>query len=100
MDNTENTVSIEKSWSLLAFAKEFGKMQVGNFANQETGETFKSCIFTDNEGSRTFVSFSSKLGELSPAEISSQKSELQVVKLTSGSYKLCSSNNGWQNVDL
>ena len=38
---------IKNSWGLVAFAKMKGKMQVGEFVNQDTGEQFKSCIFTD-----------------------------------------------------
>ena len=72
--------NIKNSWSLLAFAKQFGpKMQVGEFSNKETGEVFKSCIF-DNGDTRTFVSFSSNLGELSPKQIAAQKNDLQVVQ--------------------
>ena len=93
---------IKNSWSLLAFAKSHGKMQVGEFANKETGETFKSCIFTNPEdNSRCFVAFSSKLGELSPAEIAAKKDDLQVVELESGNYSLCNvGNNAWQDVEL
>lgn len=97
--------NIKNSWSLLAFAKEFGpKMQVGNFANKETGEMFKSCIF-DNGETRTFVSFSSKLGELSPKEIAAQKKELQVVQCGTKDgkemYSLCKQGeNTWEDVDL
>lgn len=92
---------IKNSWSLLAFAKMKGKMQVGNFVNSETGEEFKSCVFTDQEGSRCFVAFSSKLGELTPAEISSRKNELQVVELESGNFSLCKQGeNNWQDVEL
>lgn len=94
-------VGIKNSWSLLAFARMKGKMQVGNFANKETGDTFKSCIFTDNEGNRCFVAFSSKMGELSPAEISAQKDKLQVVELESGNYSLCRvGENSWEDVAL
>ncbi len=97
--------NIKNSWSLLAFAKEFGpKMQVGNFANKETGEMFKSCIF-DNGETRTFVSFSSKLGELSPKEIAAQKKELQVVQCETKDgkemYSLCKQGEStWEDVDL
>lgn len=97
--------NIKNSWSLLAFAKQFGpKMQVGNFANKETGEMFKSCIF-DNGETRTFVSFSSKLGELSPKEIAAQKKELQVVQCETKNgkemYSLCKQGeNTWEDVDL
>lgn len=96
------TVStIMNSWSLIAFAKEFGpKMQVGEFVNKETGEDFKSCIFTNGE-TRTFVAFSSKMGVLSPREIAAKKNELQVVQLESGHYSLCKQgDNTWEDVDL
>ena len=93
--------TIKNSWSLIAFAKEFGpKMQVGEFVNKETGEDFKSCIFTDGE-TRTFVAFSSKMGPLSPREIAAKKNELQVVQLESGHYSLCKQGeNTWEEVDL
>ena len=95
-------VGIRNSWSLLAFAKTHGKMQVGEFANKETGETFKSCIFTNPEdNSRCFVAFSSKMGEMTPADIAAQKDELQVVELESGNYSLCRQGaNAWEDVDL
>lgn len=93
---------IKESWSLIAFAKSHGKMQVGEFANKETGEVFKSCIFTNpTDNSRTFVAFSSKLGEMTPSEIVAAKDELQVVQLESGNYSLCKQgSNAWQDVDL
>lgn len=98
---TATVSTIKNSWSLIAFAKEFGpKMQVGEFVNKETGEDFKSCIFTNGE-TRTFVAFSSKMGPLSPKEIASKKNELQVVQLESGHYSLCKQGeNTWEDVDL
>ena len=48
---------IVKSWSLLAFARAKGHMQLGDFTNPATGEEFKACIFTDEDMKRTFVSF-------------------------------------------
>ena len=76
-------------------------MQVGKFTNTDSGEEFKSCIFTDNEGNRCFVAFSSKMGELTPAEISAQKDKLQVVELESGNYSLCrQGDNAWEDVAL
>ena len=93
--------TIVNSWSLIAFAKTYGpKMQVGEFANKETGEVFKSCIFSNGEA-RTFVAFSSKMGELSPREIASMKDDLQVVQLESGNFSLCKQGQGsWEDVDL
>lgn len=102
MANEAKMVGIRNSWSLLAFAKSHGKMQVGEFANKETGETFKSCIFTNpDDNSRCFVAFSSKLGEMTPAEIAAKKDDLQVVELESGNYSLCNVGaNAWQDVEL
>ena len=93
---------IKNSWSLIDFAKSHGKMQVGEFANQESGEIFKSCIFTNpSDNTRTFAAFSSKLGVLTPQEIAERKDDLQVVELESGTFSLCNTGaNAWQDVDL
>lgn len=99
-DSTNNNVGIKNSWPLLAFAKMKGRMQVAPMVNKTTGEAFKSCMFTAPDGSRTIVNFSSNLGELTPNEIVSQKADLQVVELESGSFKLCKSGSTWEDVDL
>lgn len=95
------TQGIAKSWSLLAFAKEFGRMFIGNFTNKETGEKFTACQFGE-QGNYTMVAFSEKLGTLTPREVVEQKDHLQVVKLSeSGSYVLChQGENAWQEVGL
>lgn len=81
--------TIIKTWTLISFAKEFGpKMQVGEFVNSETQKHFKSCIFT-KDSIRTFVAFSSKVGELTPKEIVERKNSLIIVQLESGMYSLC-----------
>ena len=76
-------------------------MKVAPFVNRETGEYFKSCAFVSNTDEVTLVAFSSKLGELTPAEIAAQKNDLQVVQLESGTYKLCKAGHDtWEDVDL
>lgn len=101
MANQSTHKGIVNSWSLISFAKSHGKMQVGDFINKESGDEFKSCIFTDAEGNKTFVAFSSNLGELTPRQIAAQKDTLQVVELESGNYSLCKQgNNSWADVDL
>ena len=101
MANQSINKGIVNSWSLISFAKSHGKMQVGNFINKESGDEFKSCIFTDANGNRTFVAFSSNLGELTPRQIAVQKDTLQVVELESGNFSLCKQgNNSWEDVDL
>ena len=101
MATTATTVGIKNSWSLISFAKAHGRMKVAPFVNKETGECFKSCAFLDSEGGITLVAFSSRLGELTPAQIAEQKDDLQVVQLESGSFKLCrAGHDTWEDVDL
>lgn len=102
MANEAKMVGIKNSWSLINFARTHGKMQVGEFSNKETGETFKSCIFTNPaDNSRCFVAFSSKMGELTPKDIVEQKDQLQVVELESGNFSLCrQGTNAWEDVEL
>ena len=101
METTATTVGIKNSWSLISFAKAHGRMKVAPFVNKETGECFKSCAFLGSDGEVTLVAFSSKLGELTPAQIAAQKDDLQVVQLESGSFKLCKAGHGtWEDVDL
>ena len=101
MATTATTVGIKNSWSLISFAKAHGRMKVAPFVNKETGECFKSCAFLDSKGGITLVAFSSKLGELTPAQIAAQKDDLQVVELESGTYKLCKAGHDtWEDVDL
>ena len=103
METKATTVGIKNSWSLISFAKAHGRMKVAPFVNKETGECFKSCAFLSSDGGITLVAFSSKLGELTPAQIAEQKDDLQVVQLESGSFKLCKAGHGqdtWEDVDL
>ena len=101
MATTTTNVGITNSWSLLSFAKSHGRMKVAPFVNKETGECFKSCAFISNTDEITLVAFSSKLGELTPAQIAAQKDDLQVVQLESGSFKLCrAGHDTWEDVDL
>lgn len=98
---TQTTSSIMNSWSLIAFAKQFGpEMRVGEFTAKKTREVFRSCIFI-KDGEKTFVRFSKNLGELTPREIVQRKDDLQVVLLDTGKYSLCSKGaNQWALVDL
>ena len=96
----ETNSSILQSWSLLEFAKNYVKMQVGNFVNSNTGEEFKSCMFIKENGSYDYVGFHSQLGELTPAEISERKKELKVGLTELGKYVLYDHIDDWENVDL
>ena len=78
----------DRSWPLVSFAREHGKMKVAPFVNRETGDKFKSCAFVDDKENITLVAFWSKLGELTPKEIANNKEYLDVIQLSSGTYKL------------
>lgn len=102
MANT--ATGIKNSWSLISFAKQFGKPKVAEVANKETGEMFKCMAFGEGDN-LTFVSFSPKIGELTPKEIASQKDDLQVVECTTKTgrtmFSLChKGESSWEDVDL
>ena len=87
ISESEDSNSLQ-TWTLDEFINEFGpKMQVKEFANSKTGDLFKSCVFTKGK-TRTFVSFSSKLGEHTKKELLDMKDELIVMKVQNGKYKL------------
>ena len=84
---SEDSTSLQ-TWTLDEFINEFGpKMQVKEFANSKTGDLFKSCVFTKGK-TRTFVAFSSKLGEHTKKELLDMKDELIILKVQNGKYKL------------
>lgn len=92
----------QTTWTFLSFAQEFGTdVSVGMFHRKVDGDIFHSCIFTDNEGHKTFVGFSTKLGVLTAEEISQMKDELVVIKSPSGNYNLFKDNGKrWKKVKL
>lgn len=100
----DSTNNIKNSWGLVAFARMKGKMQLGTF--EKDGETYKSCIFTDPSGNRTFARFSTKLGEMSAQQIVEEKDNLQIVERTKDNgdgtcFILCRQGaNNWADVDL
>lgn len=72
--------------SLLDFAKENGKMQVGKYAYGDSGIIKARCLFTKT----VFVDFSPELGELSPDEISVIKEHLFVKRIDEQTFLLVS----------
>ena len=98
METTVTNPGIKNSWSLISFAS--GKQMKLATLNGENGP-FKSIVFIDSDN-YCFVSFSSKLGELSAKDIVAYKDQLQVVQLNSGTYKLCRRGEGnvWEDIVL
>ena len=80
--------SILMTWSLIDFARAHGKMQVGEFRNSITGDTYKSCIFTDKLGNTVYVSFYYRLGVLTPKQIKEKRKTLKVGLLKTNKFVL------------
>lgn len=113
----QNSNNIIKSWSFLAFARQFGAdLAAGECINHETGESFKACTFT-KDGKRTFVNFGPSLaGGLGVREMVDRRESLQVVQLNVPAetiakreaagkqvetYVLCKQGEtSWETVDL
>lgn len=95
-------VGIKQRWSLRDFKSMYKVMKLTPpMTNKETGEVFTSTAFIDAAGGVTLVGFSSKLGELTSAEIKKRVDELQVVLLNSGNYKLCKAGTDtWETIDF
>ena len=94
-----NERGIQDSWAFTAFARLKGLPHPNHSKNGVTGEEFDNLAFIDEEGNRTFVAFSAKLGVLTPEQLKAQRKELQVVKLNpdadgkEGGYILCKAGN-------
>lgn len=120
MSNETNLSKITNRQSFRSFYKEFKPMKRAPFINKSSGEQFTKLVFPeysvlketqeivatskvpkDKEYSYLMVGFSSKLGELSNAELQAQLDALQVCQLESGSFKLCKQGEGdWETVEL
>ena len=86
-------MGIIKSWSLVEFAKEFGKMQINKC---DSDYPYR---FVSDKGVPTYVRCSKKLGLLTAEEIMRDKSMLRVVQLEEDmDYRLC--RGTWEEVDL
>lgn len=111
---------ITNTYSFLTLCKTCGKLKLQTFVNSNTGEEFKVLAFVDQhttpEGEPIMVKdlstgqerkmnylsigFSQNLGELTPQELNEKRRDLQVVRLASGSYKLCNSALPGEDVNI
>ena len=94
-----NGVTIEKSWSLMAFAKEFGQPKFAECTNKATGEKF-NCLAFDKDGDITFCHFGYSTENMNVNDIKAQKESLKVGLTTSGKYTLYKQDNAWESIDL
>lgn len=97
---------IKESWSFVEFSHKFAKVKYAHdLVNGESKEKFNAVVCIDEEGNNTFLSFSKKLGQLTPKELVEQKNDLQVV-LNEGVkgqdvYTICKQGaNAWVDLDI
>lgn len=95
-----NGVTIEKSWSLVGFAREFGTPKFATCKNKETGEDFNCIAFENEEGDLTFCHFGYSTQGMSASDIAANKDDLKVGLNSSGKYTLYKQENAWATIDL
>ena len=103
MDTKErdyNGVTIEKSWSLVGFAKEFGTPKYATCTNKETGEQFNCLAFENTDGELTFCHFGYSTEGFGIQDIMREKNNLKVGLNTNGKYSLYLQANAWATIDL
>ena len=87
-ENNYNDVKVEKSWSLIAFAKENGLPNLRDDVNKETGEIFKSLSFPNAVGGRIFCHFGKSTQGMGMDDIIKEKDNLKVGLNSNGKYNL------------
>lgn len=101
MERNYNGVTIERSWSFVAFANEFGKPKLAKCVNHETGEEFNAVAFENQStGELTFCHFGYSTAGMSAKEISQQKDNLKVGLNSNGKYSLYKQDNAWEAIEL
>ena len=94
-----NGVTIKKTWSFIAFAKQFGKPKLAPCVNHDTRETFKSLVF-DNNGELTWCHFGYSTAGMTGKEIAAEANNLKVGLNSSGKYTLFKQGeNAWEDIE-
>ena len=99
MEKNYNGVTVEKTWSLMAFAQEFGQPKLAECVNKETGEVFNTLAF-DKNGAITFCHFGYSTQDMSVSDIIANKDRLKVGLNSNGKYTLYKQENAWQTINL
>ena len=93
--------AFEHTWSIVDFAKKYGKMQIGKFPDVNNRESFWMCRFVAADGKYTYATISSRLQGITTKEISKEKENLKIGKLSNGKYVLFDfRSKKWEDVDL
>lgn len=104
MEKNYNGVTIERSWSFLAFAEEFGTPKLAKCVNHETGEEFNAVAFEkENENGEkelTFCHFGYSTAGMTAKQISQEKDSLKVGLNSNGKYTVYKQENAWETIEL
>jgi hypothetical protein len=93
-------VTVEKNWSLLAFAKENGNPKYAECVNSQTGEVFNALAFEDNDGNIKFCHFGYSTEGYTEEDILRDRDKLNVGLNSNGKYTLYKQEGGWKTINL
>lgn len=99
-NNNYNDVKVEKSWSLVAFAKENGLPKLRTDINKETGKEFDSLSFPDAIGGRVFCHFGRSTQGMTMDDIIAEKDNLKVGLNSNGKYTLYKQDEKGETIQL
>lgn len=94
-----NGVTIERSWSLVAFAKENGLPKFREDVNKD-GEVFNSLSFPEAVGGRVFCHFGRSTQGMTMADIVKEKDNLKVGLNSNGKYTLYKQEEKGETIQL
>ena len=94
-----NGVTIERSWSLVAFAKENGLPKFREDVNKD-GEVFNSLSFPEAVGGRVFCHFGRSTQGMTMADIIKEKDNLKIGLNSNGKYTLYKQEEKGETIQL
>lgn len=99
MEKNYNGVTIEKSWSFVAFAKEFGTPKLAKCVNKESGEEFETLAF-DNGEKVTFCHFGYSTQGMTARQLAADKDSIRIGLNSNGNYTAYRQDNAWETIDI
>ena len=101
MEKNYNNVTVERSWSFVGFAKEFGTPKLAKCKNSTTGEEFDALAFDKGDGSPlTFCHFGYSTQGMSARELVRDKDVIRIGLNSNGKYTAYRQDNAWQTLDI
>ena len=101
--NADYTISdvFEHTWTIVEFAKKYGKMQIRKCPETNNRESYWICRFLNGKNESTYVYISSRLQGVSAKEFSEQRDFIKVGQTKTGNFVLFDfRSKKWEDVDL